>query len=272
MSKKTNMLSTIAPWDAVAGGYAETTMKVFERYNEKALQLAELSENSRILDVACGPGTLALEAADRVRSVHAIDFSQSMVDIFHKTVKERGIDNIEIHCGDAQDLPFDDGSFDAAFSMFGLMFFPDRAKGYSEIHRTLKPGGKVIISSWAPVSQSPAMKAMFGAVRAIKPEMPEPQTDVESLENPEFFRKELERAGFNDVTIHAMTMELPVNSVADFWRDMVRGSAPLVMLQKSMSEEEWQEKECVALEYLNKTLTEIPTSLTSDAWLGYGRK
>lgn len=272
MSQKTNMLSTIAPWDAVAGGYAETTMKIFERYNEKALELAQLSENSRILDVACGPGTLALDAAGRVNSVSAIDFSEAMVGIFSETIKARGIDNIEIHCGDAQELPFDNESFDAAFSMFGLMFFPDRSRGYAEIMRTLKPGGKIIISSWAPVSQSPAMQTMFGAVKAIKPEMPEPQTDVESLENPEFFRKELENAGFKDVSIHAVTMAFPVNSIDEFWRDMVRGSAPLVMLQKSMSQEEWREKERVALEYLDKTLTTLPASLTSDAWLGCGRK
>ncbi|MDH3976183.1 MAG: class I SAM-dependent methyltransferase [Deltaproteobacteria bacterium] len=272
MSKGPNMLSTIPPWDAVAGGYAETTMKVFERYNEKALELAELTDKCRILDVACGPGTLALAAADKVHSVHAIDFSRSMIAIFRETVKDKGLGNIEIRCGDAQDLPFDDESFDVAFSMFGLMFFPDRTKGYSEIYRTLKPGGKVIISSWAPISQSPAMQTMFGAVRAIKPEMPEPQTDVESLENPEFFGKELESAGFKDVEIHPVTMDFPVNSIDEFWRDMVRGSAPLVMLKNSMSEEDWQEKEREALEYLDKTLTNIPASLTSDAWLGCGRK
>lgn len=272
MKNKPNMLSTVPPWDAVAGGYAETTMKVFERYNEKAFELAELTDKSRILDVACGPGTLSLMAADKVHSVHAIDFSRSMIDIFRETVKKRGIENIEICCGDAQVLPFDNDFFDVAFSMFGLMFFPDRAKGYSEIYRTLKGGGKVIISSWAPVSRSPAMRTMFGAVKAINPDMPEPQTDVESLENPEFFKSELENNGFKDVAIHPVTYDFPVNSIDEFWRDMVRGSAPLVMLKNSMSEEEWQEKERVALEYLEKTLTQIPATLSSDAWLGCGRK
>lgn len=272
MNKKPNILSTMKPWDAVAEGYAETTMKAFKVAVERALELAPLTLNSKILDVACGPGTLSLLAAKMVSSVHAIDFSREMIEVFKAKVKKKGIGNIEIECGDGQALPFDNDSFDAAFSIFGLMFFPDRGKGYAEILRTLKPGGKMIMTSWAPVSQSPAMQSMFGAVRTINPEIPEPQADVESLENPDFFKKELLNAGFKNVEIHSFSIYFPVKSIEEFWHDMVRGSAPLVMLKRSFSEEQWQEKEGAALEYLNKTITKVPTSLSSYAWLGCGSK
>ena len=272
MDKKPNMLSTVAPWDAVAEGYAETTMKFFKGYVDRALELAAVTGECSILDVACGPGTLSMGVAHRVATVHAIDFSESMIEIFRKTVEDRGIDNIKIRCGNAQELPFDDERFDAAFSMFGLMFFPDRQRAYSEIMRVLKPGGKIIMSSWAPVSQSPAMQAMFGAVKTINPDLPEPQADVESLENPEFFKGELEGAGFKDVEIHPFTIDFPVNSIEEFWSTMVRGSAPLVMLKNGMPEEQWREKEREAIKYLDKTIKDVPTSLSSDAWLGRGVK
>jgi ubiquinone/menaquinone biosynthesis C-methylase UbiE len=272
MSKNSNIFSTVTPWEMVAEGYAETTMKWFRCYIEKALELGEISEDSAILDIACGPGTLPRIAANRVKSIHAIDFSEAMINVFKGVVNTEGLGNIEIHCGDAQELPFSDEMFDVGFSMFGLMFFPDRMKGYSEIYRTLKPGGKIIISSWAPVSDSPAMQAMFGAIKAIKPEIPNPQVDIESLENPEFFKTELQNAGFNQVEIHPVTGDIPINSLEGFWTDLLKGSAPLVMLKNSMTPEEWKEKECIALEYLKKQLDTFPTSLSSKAWVGCGIK
>lgn len=270
MSKSPNMLSTVTPWDMVAEGYAETTMKLFQSYAEKALEIAEISAGNAILDVACGPGTLPLLVSGKVKSVHAIDFSESMVKVFREAVNAEGLDNIEIHCGDGQQLPFSDGMFDVAFSMFGLMFFPDRNKGYSEIYRTLKPGGKIVTSSWAPVSDSPVMRAMFGALKAMKPDIPEPKTDIESLENPEFFKRELQNAGFKQVNIVSVEGEYPISGLKEFWIDMAKGSAPIVMMQQSMSPEEWQEKERIALAYLGENLPKLPSVLTARAWLGYG--
>lgn len=270
MSKNPNMLSTVTPWDRVAEGYAETTMILFRTYAEKALELADLSTESAILDVACGPGTLPLLTADKVKSVHAIDFSEMMVKQFEKSLAAEGINNIQVHCGDGQALPFANGMFDAAFSMFGLMFFPDRSKGYAEIYRTLKPGGRVVISSWAPVAESPVMQTMFGAIRAMKPEIPEPQSDIESLENPEFFKTELQNAGFKNVEIIPVEGEYPIGDLERFWVDMVKGSAPLVMMKQSMSAEEWKEKERIALGFLAEKLSTLPTVLTARAWLGYG--
>ena len=81
MSKKSNMLSSVLPWDMVAEGYAKTTMNLFRTYAEKALALADISDRSAILDVACGPGTLPLLAAGKVKSIHAIDFSEAMIQL-----------------------------------------------------------------------------------------------------------------------------------------------------------------------------------------------
>lgn len=267
-----NMLSSVAPWDMVAEGYSEVTMTMLQGYVYEALTLTDLNKDSHVLDIACGPGTLALSVAQKIKSVSAIDFSEAMINIFDETIKDQSIDNIETFCGDAQKLPYKDDSFDAAFSMFGLMFFPDRMCGYQEIYRTLKPGGKTVISSWAPTTQSPLMMAIFGAVRAMNPDIPEPQTDIESLENPEFFKAELTKAGFRDVEVLPVSNSVLVNSVEEFWDDMVKGSAPLVMMKNSIPEEVWQEKILIALDYLRDTIGELPTTLSADAWLGVGVK
>jgi len=267
-----SLLSSVEPWDLVAENYAKITMQLFKGYAEHAIELADISKEYNVLDVACGPGTLALQIAPHVNSVKAIDFSETMVDTLKQNIKQTDITNIDVTCGDGQNLSYNDESFDVAFSMFGLMFFPDRDKGYAEIYRTLKPNGKILVSSWAPVSQSPAMLAVFGAIRAMNPDIPAPQIDIESLENSDFFKKELVKSGFKDVEIHLVTQNFPVQSIENFWSDMVKGHAMIVMMKKNMSANEWEEKEEKALQYLKETLVDTPASLSCDAWIGYGIK
>ena len=272
MNQKSNPLSACEPWDLVAEGYAETTMQILAQYAEEAVAACKLQSGATILDVACGPGTLALIVAREAGHVHGIDFSETMLDIFQKNAARAGYTNVSIQHCDAQTLPYHDEMFDAAFSMFGLMFFPERSKGFAEIHRTLKPGGSIAVTSWAPVDQSPAMQIMFGALRAIKPDLPEPQRSITSLENPELFNQELLNAGFKNVEIRCVTKAFPVASISEFWEGMVKGSAPIQMLKKSMGENAWRDKEILAINYLEEKIPSLPTALTSDAWLGMGIK
>jgi len=272
MNKPANPFSSNEPWNLVAGGYAETTMVVFKQYAEAVIAASNVKAGAVVLDVACGPGTLSLEISQTASKVHGIDFSANMLAIFQDKIKQAGHQHIELHCGDAQTLPYPDEMFDAAYSMFGLMFFPERNKGFSEIHRTLKPSGSIAVTSWAPVEQSPAMQLMFGALRAIKPELPEPQKSITSLENPEVFNHELQDAGFKNIEIRSITKPFPVASIPEFWESMVKGSAPIQMLKNNMSEDVWREKEILAIDYLEKTLPSTPTELTADAWLGLAVK
>jgi hypothetical protein len=116
------------------------------------------------------------------------------------------------------------------------------------------------------------MQTMFGALKAMRPEIPEPQTDIESLKNTEFFKTELQDAGFKRVKIIPMEGEYPISDLEEFWTDMVKGSAPIVMMKNGMSSDEWKEKERIALEYLGEKLSKLPTVLTVRAWLGCGIK
>ena len=124
MSQDSNPLSASTPWNLVADGYAETTMHWLGEYADEAIIASRLKPGALILDVACGPGSLALKLAGKAESVHGIDFSPAMLDIFRQSVARKQLENIFIQHGDGQALPYAAGKFDAAFSMFGLMFFP----------------------------------------------------------------------------------------------------------------------------------------------------
>ena len=133
-------------------------------------------------------------------------------------------------------------------------------------------GGRIAVTNWAPMDISPAMMTMFGALRAMNPDLPQPQRSVTTLENPEVFQREMEAAGFSNVEIRPLTQGFPVTTVPEFWEFMVKGSAPLVLMKKKLGEELWRAKEKIALSYLEKVLAEKQGELTSDAWLGVGVK
>jgi ubiquinone/menaquinone biosynthesis C-methylase UbiE len=264
-------LAVSEPWDLVAEGYASEapiTMLPFARH---ALDWVSPGAMSRVLDVAAGSGILTLEAALRVGRVDAIDFSPGMLTQLERRRAVAGLTNVFAKQGDGQALPFEDAQFDAAFSMFGLMFFPDRARGFRELRRVLKVGGAAVVSSWAPVAESPLMLLMFGALRAADPTRQPPQTNLLSLENPELFHQELEAAGFQDVEIKRFTHAVEIRSATEYWDVIVRAGAPLALLKQRLGPVEWERQSALALAYLEAEL-EQPRLLETTAFLGFGRK
>src|SRR5688572_30595973 len=146
---KQSPLASPEPWSLVSDDYSLELLPLFERFSRDALELAPTPAGARLLDVAAGPGTLTLLAAEAGRSLAAIDFSPQMVANLKRRLNGAQL-GADVRLGDGQALPWEDGQFDAAFSMFGLMFFPDRARGFAELLRVLKPGGVAVVSSWAP--------------------------------------------------------------------------------------------------------------------------
>ncbi|WP_330233837.1 methyltransferase domain-containing protein [Nocardia sp. NBC_00508] len=266
-----NPLAVAEPWDLVADGYAEFAPAIMRPFSARALEFAALSPASQVVDVAAGPGTLSLLAAEHVALVEAIDFSEPMIARLAQDAAASGLTNIRARVGDGQDLPFESDRFDAGFSMFGLMFFPERARGFAELFRVLRPGGTAVVSSWAPVADSPLMRMMFGALAAADPDIQEPQPNFLSLENPEVFESEMRGAGFEAVSIQRHSIALPFDSPAQMWETMVRSSAPLELMRHSVSAEVWAERAAVMQAFLaEKYRPNYPLSTT--AYLGIGHK
>jgi ubiquinone/menaquinone biosynthesis C-methylase UbiE len=267
-----NPLSLSGPWTLVAEGYQAGTVPAFRQYCQKAIDLVGYKPGGKVIDVACGPGTLSLMLADSAAEIAAIDFSEGMLEIFRRLAAEQKQEKISIWQMDGQKLEFADAAFDYAFSMFGLMFFPDRMAGFTELFRVLKPGGQVAVSSWAPVAESPMMSLMFGSLRAAFPERPEPKTNLLSLENPEFFKEEMQKAGFQNVQITAFDGEWRIENAEKFLDSMVRGSAPLEMMRKNLPDGVWVEKRKLIQAHLEKQLPVLPATLHSRAFIGTGTK
>lgn len=230
-------LAVPMPWDLVAPAYAEEVVPLFEAFAREALRIVAPPAGSRIVDVACGPGTLAVVAAQAGHQVDAIDFAPAMIGGLTARTHALGITAIEPRVGDGQALPFANATFDAGFSMFGLMFFPDRAKGFAELRRVLRPGGKALVSSWCTLDDIPVFRAMMDAVRdamfrAMGSPPPPPQP-AGPLTTADECCGEMS-ASFADVEVHQVSTTQHAPSADAMWQNLVRTMAPIALMKKNL--------------------------------------
>jgi demethylmenaquinone methyltransferase/2-methoxy-6-polyprenyl-1,4-benzoquinol methylase len=124
------------------------TAGLHHRWRARAADRAALGPGDSALDVCCGTGDLALELARRVGpsgSVIGCDFSEPMLDLAREKAQERGEDGVRFEWGDALELPYGEGRFDAVTVGFGVRNLADLDRGLREMARVLAPGGRLVI-------------------------------------------------------------------------------------------------------------------------------
>jgi ubiquinone/menaquinone biosynthesis C-methylase UbiE len=140
---------------AAASAYEELHVPaLFEQWADRVLDSARVGDGDRVLDVACGTGILARKAAARVGSdgcIAGVDPNPGML-----VVAERFVPSVRWQESVAESLPYDDGSFDAVVSQFGLMFFADRDAALREMKRVLVSGGRMAVAVWESLERSEA--------------------------------------------------------------------------------------------------------------------
>jgi len=271
-SASANPLSNPKPWNVVADSYVETAMPLLGLFGEVAIERAGIGPSTRVVDVATGPGTVACRVATKAESVAAIDFSAEMVARCQARAGALGLRNVTVAQGDGQALPYADASFDLGFSMFGLMFFPDRPRGFRELFRVLRPRGRAFVTSWASVEKSPLMLARIAAWKAADPSAPSPQKNVMTLENPELFATEMKAAGFEDVVVEPVYRDREFRNLDELCAGTTRGNAPFELARRQIGEQEWRRRVGIMRDYLGRNYGPFPLRLGSTAYLGQGRK
>lgn len=116
---------------------------------EQLAEALDLRAGHKVLDVAAGNGNVTLAAARRWCEVTSTDYVQALLDRGRKRADADGF-KIDFRIADAEQLPFEDNSFDAIVSTFGAMFSPDQESTTSEMLRVCKSGGKIGLANWTP--------------------------------------------------------------------------------------------------------------------------
>jgi ubiquinone/menaquinone biosynthesis C-methylase UbiE len=197
---------------------------LFEPY---ALDLARrfVGFSGALLETAAGTGrvTRALAAAAPQAEITATDLNAPMLE---RAAERLSDPRIRWQAADAQALPFPDRSFDAVVCQFGVMFFPDKAAGFAEARRVLRPGGRFVFNVWDRLEANDLSQALHAAVAVLFPDDPPgfmARTPF-GWNDPDRIRAMLSDAGFARVAIETVALETPAASAADFAAGMCTGS------------------------------------------------
>ncbi len=137
--------------------------------SETLAEALQIVPDERVLDVACGSGNGAIAAARRSwGGVIGADYVPALLERGRERAAAERLD-VEFVEADAQELPFEDASFDVAMSIFGAMFAPDQEKTAAELLRVVKPGGRIGMNNWTPDG---AVGQMFKTISKHAPPPP----------------------------------------------------------------------------------------------------
>ena len=145
---------------------------LFEGYGADLARRVARDSPGAVLEIAAGTGAVTRAMApllDEGARYVVTDLNEAMLA---RAQAHHWDDRIEWRQADALALPFGDDSFDVAFCQFGVMFFPDRVAGFSEIRRVLRPGGRFVFNSWGPIERNDFSNIATETLTRIWPEDP----------------------------------------------------------------------------------------------------
>jgi ubiquinone/menaquinone biosynthesis C-methylase UbiE len=212
-------------WDRVANNWQKwwkTIERDAEKVSRRLIDLAEIKEDSRVLDIATGIGEPAITAANRVGSgghVLATDISPRMLAVAKQRVISLGLQNvIEFKEGDIETIDLPSSAFDAVLCRWGLMLLPDLKAGLSNIYQSLLSGGHLAASVWAAPPQDSLISTTMNTVmketssKSPPPGVPGPF----SLSDENSLMDSFMMSGFKDLNIERMNVSFDFDSPEDY--------------------------------------------------------
>jgi SAM-dependent methyltransferase len=241
---------------------AESYDRFMGRYSlELSPQLADLAgvqAGQRVLDVGCGPGALIAELVERGADVSGVDPSPQFV----AAVRER-YPAVEVRQATAEQLPFEDGSFDSALAQLVVHFMADPVSGISEMGRVTRAGGVVAASVWDMAGGRAPLSPFWRVVRQLDPaaEGEARRAGAGEGQLAELF----ERAGLANVEEVALVLNVQHPTFDDWWQPFTLGVGP--------AGEYYQQREPPQQQALEQRLREElpePLTLETRAWAARG--
>jgi ubiquinone/menaquinone biosynthesis C-methylase UbiE len=198
-------------WNVTAAPYDEGIGPVTSQTIRPMLAHLNLKKGDRLLDIACGPGYVTNAAKDL--NVTGVDFSEAMIALAKKTYP-----GSDFQVGNAEDLSFDDNSFDGACCSFGILHFANPDDAAREAHRVCKPGARYAFTVWNTMDKSLAMGFLMEAIQkhgATSTNLPEGKPFFHyALEENSF--PLLKNAGFQNLRREEAPLFWPMQSAESF--------------------------------------------------------
>ncbi len=261
-------------WSAASRGYADKVAPVLmQAFAGHLIERLEVDASTEALEVGAGSGALTEPLSLRVKLLLATDFAPKMIEVLRERMAAAGATNVTCQVMDGQALQIEDASFDRAACSFALMLFPDRAKGFSELRRVLRPGGRAVVSGWAGPDRFELFGLFLDAMRAAFPDMPPPPAPppVFSLADSAEFKRLMQGGGFRDVDIESIPRELEVAGADDLWGMLTTGAPPVKLLLDRVGPAGRDKLRDTLAGIISQRYGSGPIRLTNTATVGSGR-
>ena len=235
-------------WDAAAAGWDQHTPALhawLRQATEAMAAMAGVQPGAQVLDVAAGAGDQTLALAERVGpsgAVVAVDLSPALVALGEQRARHAGLSQVRWCVGDGEALPVEAESFDAAVCRLGLMLFPDPLQGLREMHRALRPGGRICAVVFAAPPRNPCITALTATARRhaglppLDPRDASPPGSLFSLSRPGQLDALFHEAGFRDVATTAMDAVFHMPTVDDYLGFVRSSASPVLQILASLGE------------------------------------
>jgi ubiquinone/menaquinone biosynthesis C-methylase UbiE len=208
-------------FDLIAEGYDNPSQRFFPFAADYMMSLAQPKPGERVLDIATGTGMAAIAAAQAITPggrVQAIDLAENMLAKAQRNVAKHALSNVDFHLMDAEQLEFRSNYFDLISCAFGVFFFTDTAQALRSWLRVLKPGGRIIFTSFTQSTFQPMAGWFREAIEASGHPFPEPAW--QRLAQAQQCQDLIEQAGYCNAQVTTKQMGYHLASENDWWEIM----------------------------------------------------
>lgn len=228
-------------YNAAADFYDHPTNTFWERYGRRTVERLQLTRGAHVLDVCCGSGASAIPAAQTVGpegSVTGIDLAENLLELARTKAERQGLTNLHFEAGDLTSLRFANESFDVVVCVFGIFFVPDMEATLRELHRVVRRGGRMAITTSGPRFFEPANSAFWDSIRNVRPELYKGFNPWDRICEVDALRSLLTTAGLRDVEVVAETGSQEITSADDWWAKVLGSGYRGTVEQLSVAERE----------------------------------